>query len=364
MSTAELFYEAALHPEGWQTALTAIATDFNARDVAIGAFNSSTSAGEMITLPIDPLFEERYATHWSTRNFLWEHTARLPVGQTFSFGSVMPRAQFARTSFYNEWWHPQGLDHALGINLIADHQLSVVLTLYRPSTRQDFCDQDHRKLASFLPHLVRAMEIKRCLTNACSAEADFRDTLAAIAKPGIVVDAVGRLLFCNRAAEQLLASKALSLSNSGSLVTIRSAESLTLSRLLDRAASACQSGCMFISRKAQRAMVARVCPLFGDGSALKARRVLILFDDPDVASATGTPSTLLRSEYGLTATESEIAVRMASGETVRQFADRSGITYATARTHLARTFHKLGVHSQAELCRLMIRYRFDGSDVT
>jgi DNA-binding CsgD family transcriptional regulator/PAS domain-containing protein len=362
MSTADLFYEAALHPEGWQAALTAIAADFEARDVAIGALNSSTSVSEMINLPIDPFFEKQYASYWSARNFLWDQTAKLPAGQTFSFDSVMPRRDFIRTPFYNEWWHPQGLDHALGINLISDPQLSVVLTLYRPRARPNFSRYDRRKLELLSHHLIRAMEIKRCLTNARSIEADFRDTLVAIGKPGIVVDAGGQLLFCNRGAQELLASKALSLSGSGKLITSSPVGTLALHRLVDSASSKCSPGCMFIVREGQKSMLARVCPLPGNNSAFTTRRVLILFDDPDAASTVAKSSALLRAEYGLTPKESELAVQLASGDSVLQFADRTGTSYATVRTHLARTFHKLGVHSQPALCRLMIKYGFDTGD--
>jgi DNA-binding CsgD family transcriptional regulator/PAS domain-containing protein len=360
LATADLIYDAALHPEEWQIALLAIAKDLGARDVAIGTFNSETMIDETINSPIDPYFIDQYESYWSKHNFLWERTAGLQIGQIFSFDSVMPREEFIRTRFYNEWWCPQGLDRVMGMNLASKGHASAVITVYRPKSRPDFTIRERRKFSSLLPHLIRALEIRECLAHTKSVEADFRETLACIDRAGFVVDGSGQLIFCNRMGERLLSQKSLSLSGGGSLIADSASDTAALRRLITNAfGSARRSGRMLLAQADQRAMMARVYQLPGYRSAFSEPRVLILFDDPNLLPACSRSDKLLRLEYNLTAAEAVVAMQLSSGETLKRLADRTGISYATVRTHLARVFDKMGVHSQSELSRLIIKSGFD-----
>ena len=361
MSTPDLIYEAALHPEGWQTALVALAQDTGARDVAIGAYNAVTMVHETINLPIDPDYQRQYESHWASRNFLWERTVRLPVGQLFSFDTVMPATEFARTEFYNEWWHPQGLDRALGMNLIIDKDVSAVVTIYRPDSRPEFSDRDKRLFASLLPHLVRALEIRRCVARASAFEVDLRETVTHLDKAAFIVAATGHLLHCNRKAEQLLAQKAFNLSGSGILNAENSAATSILRKLVETATGqAARPTRAFLSRAELRSLMTCVSPLPGDQSAFSYPRALILIDDPDSGHSTTDCAKLLRAEFNLTAAEATLAIQLASGEDLKKYAARTCIAYPTAKTHLARVFDKLGLHRQSELSRLLVKLGLDG----
>jgi DNA-binding CsgD family transcriptional regulator len=361
MSTADLIYEAALHPEGWPDALKSIAGETGAREVAIASYNMVTTVYETISLPIGRHSNGLNSYYCATRNFLWERTARLKIGQVFSFDTVLPGEQPSRAAFYTDWWHPQRLDRAIGMKLIADDEVSAVITLHRPNTRPDFSTRDRRKFASLLPHLVRALEIRRCLAHSDSVATDFYDILASLDKAGFVVDGAGRLLHCNLLGEQLLADKAFTLSGSGILTAGNHADTSALLRLTNAATGlGAKSGRTSISRADRRALLTRVCPLPGTGSVYTQPRALILCDDPDIAINSVDHATLLRIEHNLTASEAAIAIQVSSGETLKDYANRTGIAYATARTHLARIFDKMGVHRQSELSRLIIKSGLDG----
>jgi DNA-binding CsgD family transcriptional regulator len=361
MSTPDLIYEAALHPEGWQTALSAIARDTGARDVAIGAYNAATTVHETINLPIDPYYESQYETHWAAHNFLWERTATLPVGQLFSFETVLPKTDFARTDFYNEWWHPQGLDIALGMNLIVDNETSAVITIYRPNSRPEFSDRDKGVFAGLLPHLVRALEIRRCVTHTVSIDNDFRETLAHLNKAGFVVTASGRLLHYNRMAQQLLDDKVLEVSGSGVLIAQRAPDTSILHQLIQTVTGDLgQPKRALLNRFGQSAIMIRVSPLLGVKSAFSCPRALILIDDPEADLITTDCTHFLQAGFSLTIAEANLVIRLASGESLKVCSERLSITYSTARTHLARIFDKMGIQRQSELCRLVIKLGLDG----
>lgn len=61
----------------------------------------------------------------------------------------------------------------------------------------------------------------------------------------------------------------------------------------------------------------------------------------------------LAAERGLTARETNILIRIASGQTAAAIAEEDIISLNTVRTHIARIHRKLDVHSQAELLELV-----------
>ena len=58
--------------------------------------------------------------------------------------------------------------------------------------------------------------------------------------------------------------------------------------------------------------------------------------------------------YGLTAKEAELAVALAAGGTLSEFAAERGCSELTARTHLKRILSKTGFVRQSELVRALL----------
>lgn len=66
----------------------------------------------------------------------------------------------------------------------------------------------------------------------------------------------------------------------------------------------------------------------------------------------------LQQCFGLTPAEAAFAVEIAKGDGKPAAAERRGISFATARTHLSNIFEKTGTHRQAELIRLLLDRRY------
>ena len=62
----------------------------------------------------------------------------------------------------------------------------------------------------------------------------------------------------------------------------------------------------------------------------------------------------MRTLYGLTPTETEIALKLAKGRRLDAIADEKGVTKATVRTQLKAVFHKTGTHRQNQLVNLLL----------
>ena len=80
---------------------------------------------------------------------------------------------------------------------------------------------------------------------------------------------------------------------------------------------------------------------------------LVLIRDPEQQRPIGLDA--LKQGYALTSREAELALSLTEGETLQRTADRLGMTYETARTHLRHILSKTGTSRQAELMTLLQR---------
>lgn len=354
-SLVDAIYEAALRPARWQSVLEEMALSLNARDCSIGTYNFETKAFAADTLPLDPDYLRRYDEEWAHRNFLWQATHLLPAGTLFSFEAAMPRRQFEKTEFFNEWWLPQGMTRALGVNLVTRKAYSSVATFYRPSSRPEFEGEEALRLREWVPHLARAMEIRQELDHLAGIADDFRASLERLGKPALLVDADCQLQFANEAAERLLRTGDLRTSPNSPIATGRADQTRSLHRLIrEVVCSGGHGGRIGLQRSAERPLTLSVFPLHRSASPFVRRSALILIDDPAVGlSCTGSEG-LLQSLYRLTISEAQLALLIASGKRLHEAAEERGISLATAKTHLAHIFQKTAVSTQGELIRLLI----------
>ena len=84
---------------------------------------------------------------------------------------------------------------------------------------------------------------------------------------------------------------------------------------------------------------------------------LVLIIDPEHQNEPAT--TVLRRSYRLTATETEVALRISRGKSLKQSKSLMSCRclYQTIRTHLQHVFDTTDIHRQGELVRLLLADR-------
>lgn len=352
-----LIYESVEMPDLWQTTLKAVSRFLSAKDVSLGSQDFSTGRFEAFHLPIDPDFVRSYAEFWGSRNFLWRVSSKLPVGQLFSFETAMPRDEFSRTGLYNEWFKPQGMDKALGANLLVEGPLSATVSVFRPSSGEDFSNDDVARLRALLPHLQRAMRLRNILNAAVGTE-DIDAVLASIERPAILVDREAHLLHANAPGAATIRDGGLIVAGRGRLAARSIDETDNLHKRVHAAAtkSACAAGDkMVVHRQDGTTLILVVCPLPGARYGSEDEIAIIFVDDPGKGGGKPVSAALLRDQYGLTRSEATLVISLLSGATLLSSALRQDIAVPTARTHLAHVFQKTDTHSQSELMRLLGR---------
>jgi len=363
LAVIDLVYAAALEGELWPKALTELADGMGADHVMIGIHDPVTNFFSNIAPRTDPEAVISYADHWADRNPLWQRSAALPVGRVFSPDTLMQRAEFIATPFYNEWWRPNRFGLAtLGVNVLVDGQASAMAGIVREDDKEPFTDDQMRFFAAAARHMARAAKIHRQLRTLA-----LRDEMALLAfetmpQGAFLVDAAAKVLHANAAGRAAL-DAADGLKLVGGRLTAAD-ESEMLGRLIascgEGISTASGPGGEFKIRSGARRTELKVVvtPLKGRGTAvgvpwLGLRRPVATVTLSDLDGARKRLEQRMRDRYGLTSAEAGLASEIAKGDGREAAAQRRGISVSTARAHLSSIFEKTGTHRQAELVHLL-----------
>jgi DNA-binding CsgD family transcriptional regulator/PAS domain-containing protein len=349
-------YDTAIDPQTWPATLNCIADITNANVAMIGSFNSTTREFTAISPRQDPERLEHYARHWACRNPLRQRAARVPVGVILVPEMLMPRDDYVRSDFFNEWMRPQGLEAALGTNALIEGSTLTVFALYRPLRIGEFQAHEVELFGRMIPHVQRALQLSTRIGRAETERSALIHALDRLREGVALVDASGRLLYVNRTGEDIFAEGAgLSISSMG-LQTATAGDSAILRRLIARCVSGSAGGTIRLSRGKQRAQLSVLvtpmprCAPWADGIRPAA---ILLITDPDRNLRIN--GDVLQRNYGLTQAEVALALEILQGDGLSAAARRLGVCVTTARTHLAHVLDKTGTHRQAELVRMFLQ---------
>jgi DNA-binding CsgD family transcriptional regulator len=179
----------------------------------------------------------------------------------------------------------------------------------------------------------------------------------------ILVDGLGKVVFTNRFAADILASgNGIGLTPEHHLAATRPMEAAALKALIDRTVRSGgdrdlePTGALQLSRSSRsRPLSVIVAPLRhrAEGPAEGRPGAAVMCGDPD--RDPGTPQDMLASLYGLTPCEATLALELLCGRTLERAAARLSISMNTARTHLKHVFRKTGTNRQSDFLRLVFR---------
>ena len=343
-------YDAGLSFERWPDALSCMADLFGAREATLGA--EAENAIPWIFSPrTDPGFLQLYAEAYHPLNDVYHQVIRRGVGALSTDTMLAPRDELVRSVFHNEWSRPQGYHTKLGGLLMAEDGWRTVLML---TGKEEFSPDDLRLLEVFTPHVRRAVQMNMRLAKGDLAGEATTRLLEQMTSAAFLVDARGRVLFANAAAEQLIRDERGLRLVQGVLTPDLSADDTALRSLLGSfALGTSGDGVLKLARPAGPPLQLQVMPVRTATPRLSPTlATAIIFDISDRAPR--DPLERLREKYGFTGAEAAFALEIARGDGKQAAAERRGVSFATARTHLSRIFEKTGVHRQAELVRLLM----------
>lgn len=287
---------------------------------------------------------------------------RLPWGRYLAPGTpiydhmFLTEAEMSRLEFYEDFLAPAGFRHLLGGTIENDDATLALLAVHRLIDRGHPDAEEIERCRALLPHLRRAVGIQQWLERWAARAGRLTGALSALGTGVVAIDRGGAVLLANDEAARLCSSER-GLALGGRLEATEPLARDRVARLLAAAVAELPAGGIEIIGRPPIAVAA--VPL----TERPASRSPLPLEAPGeiaaivyLADSTRSPvmgREVLMSGFGVTAAEADLAVSLAGGASMAEWANARAITRNTARTHLARLRGKLGVRSQVELVRIL-----------
>jgi DNA-binding CsgD family transcriptional regulator len=318
------------------------------------------SGSASATFGTDPSFTRSYADHYGKVNVYLIRGKRLlkPGGVYFS-DELCPNEQATDSEFVNDWVRPQGQGHGLLATIFNNDSVAGNIGAMRARTAKPFSIVEKRILQALIPHLQRAVALKRRIAHLEALQKDDKNALDSWSTAVFIVGRDGDVRLANGTAAMLVRGRDGLTADRNILQAASSNDSAKLLRIIRDAAETPHghqpsSTAMLVARPSGRTPLqilvfpsVREDVFFGGrGSAL------VFVYDPE--STERLQEEVLRRLYHLTPAEAYVTVLLATGRSVKEIADESAIRANTVRVHLKKIYDKTGTRRQAELVKRIL----------
>ncbi len=351
-------YEAAMRPDAWQPALAGLAQWVGA-DVfhfvrwdlgqQQGVFNVHSQG---IERPI-----EQYGSYYARIDPRRLLVSAGEAGVVSACQRHFDDRYVGRDEFYQDYLGAWGMRRSLSTLVLDREADQVMLGLVRGRERGLFDDEEIARLTRVVPHLQRAcgmwLEWQRLHERSAAGE----QACAATGLAWLGLDAQGRVLHASALAERLLQRADSVLVRAGRLGAHAPGDSAKIIRALAQVLRGEPPQEFMVAGRLSgpQACAVGVARLVEGGQApgpVPARTCALVMlrprDAKPAASAAG-----LAQLFGLTPAEAKVALALLAGQTPGEYAQASGLSMATVRTHLRALFAKTGTRRQAEAVQVL-----------
>lgn len=359
LGVADLFFETAMMPGAWVPALEALVDYLRAEHAVF--FARWTASGEQIFARSACMGEAEFERFLlpETAHWVAPFMARMPSGIAVTSPHGMPDRDFELTELYNEVIRPANGFYSVG----ARDDLagtSIFIAVCRPRRKGDFAARDAAALQAILPVLSTGLQLRQRLQLAEERSEALATVLDRLDDGVIVTNETGRPTSVNARAARIVAEAdgldigAASLAAATPIATQRLRKAIAAAAA--DATTAAQQ--VYLERPSHRApLLLTVLPVWRFGALVPgagAPHVAIFIRETD--APTVIDSAALRAVFNLTPRECDVAKRLAGGLDLDRIATELRIGRGTVRSHLVQIYAKTGVHNQAALVALLVRF--------
>jgi len=322
-------YDAAAHPERWNTAWAAVCYAFDAENGLLFEQDDPSAAPRILA-----------ATNWEIAAPRLMGEFYRPVGAPTpppGAGGMLYRGLFG---------------HVLTTTIPLEGAALAGLGLQRTTTRAEFAGADRAALDHVARHVAAALRLEKLLTEERHASAMRGAALDRFSHGAVIVASDGAILFANDPALRLAATGGLLLGDAGDgLSCDRPDEADRLAALIHRAATRGEGGSTRITRPGRHAILAATVEPLMSGAG--ADRRLVLVTVRDLAATSDAAQADLMGLFGLTGAEAAIVPQLLAGDSAALIAQSRGVTVATIRAQAARVLAKTGAANLRALASMI-----------
>lgn len=352
-------YEAAFDAELFERLPDTLAAAVGARSAVLhwddrGSRNSVAAMNRHFSAYDMALYEQEFAPYdlWSQAVADVGH-----VNRAWQMSQLVPDEVYRQSVLFNEWSRAIGDDtfHCLGGGM--DTMLGRgCVGLHRGERAGDFDAEAVRVLDPLLRPLARVMSMRAVLQAERSRADTFAQFFYAQAAPALLVDGAGRLIEGNYAADLIFRA------GNGPLRVSQGRLSASAAKDLVTFEAALQAACrsevpvgstLGLFDPSGSSWIAEFTPIHRiEGLSGKAR-ALVTIRRVDEPLLTDPAIEILRSLYGLTLAEAQVAVAIAKGQSPSAVAQARSTSRETVRSQIKQIMGKLGVRRQSGIAALV-----------
>jgi DNA-binding CsgD family transcriptional regulator len=285
------------------------------------------------------------------------------VGSINVASEFIPYDELLACRFYKEWLAPQGIVDAISVTFEKSAHSYAMLAIHRNQRYGIFDRETKRRLGLLSPHFRRAVAIGQIIDLHKFEAAALADSLDGLAAAMFLVDAAGRIVHANAAAQGMLEKGAPIRATGNKFVATDTQADHALHDIFmnaeddEKAFGAREHAVPLTVRDGER-YVAHVL-LLTSGARRKAavayRAVAAVFV---CKAALDVPHPLetITATFKLTGAEMRVLMMIVQLGGVPDVAPVLGISEPTVKTHLQHIFEKTGTRRQADLVKLVAGY--------
>ena len=339
-------------------------------DEACGTQGNGMMVGEDMEGDIRPTFvglyyrgerredwEREYLTVYHPIDERVQRFRQLPDSRVVHITELYTAEELQTSVAYNEGMRRASAKDSLNVRLDGPDGSHISLAFHDPVSPDGWGSTQVALLKGLLPHLRQFVRVRQALVGAESLGASLTDLLDASRIGVIHLDRRGRVVEANDRARAML-RRGHGLSDRGRELRARNPDDhAQLERLIAEAlpsAGVAVSGSMLLRRSSGLPPVMlHTKPVVMPQPDYGAQRVAVLVLLVDPGQQARIDPTPVATTLGLTRAESQIAVALAQGQTVRDIAGTTGRQVSSIHWHLKRIYRRLGIARQAELVQLV-----------
>ena len=294
-----------------------------------------------------------YFSHW--RHLNPYRVAMREARAPFLCHERFTAEDLANSPYVQDFYFRIGERWLAGAVTSEDPSYEVSLVFNRARGEAAFDAHTAQFIGLMLPHVRRATALGLALAGERASEGAIVDGLTRSRRPAWLLDGRSHIVWRNSAADAM-ARNSLLISQSEERLTVlderrRDSFALRVAQAVSRQVEGAATSAMRLSAQDETVWLEILPATAPAGSFLDVQSLALV-----LARTTGPRPEVggtLQSVYGLSVSESEIALAVAAGKSVDDIASTRAVSRETVRTQLRFIFDKAGVNRQADLARLV-----------
>lgn len=353
-------YDAVMAPRGFQPFIEALCEAFQLKSGSLVTRHAETHEikGHWL-FGITHDWISSYALEYAREDILAHHINTAPIAFFYASNLDIPHPElFSQSRFYREWVAPQGVACAAGSIVLREGAWLSQLIVQRTTQHLPFSRDDLDRLNRLVPHIQRAIQMRQRFGELELGQNFLASSLDVLAMPTLLIDENGRVAHANRSATQLLNGRTVLWLEDGHLFAREEAITRNINFevgnaiLASRGITARPCATVLLPRRARSPLIIMIAPMQLPESASRQGAALLFVFDPEISPTVGVE--MVRTLFGLSEAEAQLAVALGSGKTLDDSAHERGTSIHTIRTQLKSIFNKTGTKRQSDLVSLLL----------